>query len=154
MAARRQPPNAAAAGDDPPAAAGRDGSIEQALARSREIRNKGYRQMQAAWAPTPTMRRSGPGVMSGSVAQDSAAGLISVDEEIERTRQARARLAAVAGDLAQTEENVACVHERMARRGSPRAAQHLRAAGHARQAARRAREIQRGLLLTASDARP
>lgn len=144
MATRRQPSPAAAAGDDPPATAGRDDSIEQALARSREIRKKGNRQIQAARERRATARRrAGPGATSGPVVRFSVAGLTSVDEEIERTRQARVRLAELAARLAQTEETVAHIHDEMADRDSRRAAQYRRTADDARQAACRAREIQR-----------
>ena len=58
METRPQPPPAA---DDPPAAAGPDDSTERALARSREIRQKANRQIQAVperAAARP--RRNGP----------------------------------------------------------------------------------------------
>lgn len=144
MTIRPQPP-AAEAGDDQPAAAGPDDSTEQALARSREIRKKGTRQIQAARERVATARRqrSGPGERSGPVVRDSAARLNGADEQIERSRQARARLADLAADLVETEETVAQIHDEMAGRDSRRAAQYRRAADDARQAARRAREIQR-----------
>jgi hypothetical protein len=144
MATRRKPPPAKAAGDDPPAAAGRDDRTEQALARSREIREKGRPQIQAAreHVATARRRRAGPSVGSLPVVQDQAVGLFDVSEQIERSMQARARLAAVAGEQVQTEEAVANVHDGLAVRDSRRAAQYRQAADDARQAALRAREIQ------------
>jgi hypothetical protein len=66
MATRRKPPPAKAAGDDPPAAAGRDDRTKQALARSREIREKGRPQIQTArkYVATARRRRAGPSVRS------------------------------------------------------------------------------------------
>jgi uncharacterized membrane protein YccC len=144
MATTRQAPPAAA-GDDPPAAAGPDDSTEQALARSRRIREQGYRHIQAVREHVATVRRqrSGPSAGSGPVAQDPAARFLDVGEEIERSRRARARLAELAAQLVQTEETVAHIHDEMADRDPGRAAQYRRAADDARQAARRAHEIQR-----------
>jgi hypothetical protein len=142
MAARRTPPPAKAAGDDLPAAAGRDDRTEQALARSREIREKGTRQIQAARERAATARRPGPNARSGPIAPDPPARLTDARHQVERSRQARADLAALAARLAQTEETVAHIHDEMARRDSRRAARYRRAAEDARQAARRAREIQ------------
>jgi hypothetical protein len=143
MATRRKPPPAKAAAEDPPAAAGRDDRTEQALARSREIREKGRPQIQAAREHVATARRlrAGPSVRSLPSVQDQAVGLFDASEQIERSMQARARLAAVAGELVQTEEAVANVHDGLAVRDSRRA-QYPQAADDARQAARRAREIQ------------
>lgn len=145
MATRDQPPPAAAPRDNPPPAAGPDDSTEQTLARSREIREQGRRQIRAAREGVAAWRRrSGLSATdSWPVARDLAAGLVDVGEEIERSRQSRARLAALAGRLVQTEETVARIHDEMAGRDSPRAAQYRRAAEDARQAAQRAREIQR-----------
>ena len=143
MATRPQPPNVAAAGDNPRAAAGRDDRTEQALVRSREIREKGNRQIQAVREHVATVRRVGPGARSGPAAQDPAARHLDVGEEIERSRQARAHLAAMAARLVRTEEAVARIHDEMASSDSGHAAQYRRAADDARQAARRAREIQR-----------
>jgi hypothetical protein len=142
MATRRKPPAAKAAGYDLPAAAGRDDRTEQALARSREIREKGRRQIQAARERVATARRPGPNAGYGPIAQDPSAGLTDAREQIERSRQARADLAALAARLVHTEETVAHIHDEMARRDSRRAAQYRRAAEDARQAACRAREIQ------------
>ena len=143
MATRPQSPRAAA-GDDPPAAAGPDDSTAQALARSREIRQKGNRQIQAVRERAAARRRrGGPGPRSRPTAPDQAARFLDVGQEIERSRQARARLAEPAGELVQTEEAVARIHDEMAGRDSPRAAAYRRAADDARRAARRAREIQR-----------
>jgi hypothetical protein len=142
MTTRPQPPPAAAARDDPPAA-GRDDSTEQALARSRAIRQKGNRQIQAAREhAAAARRRGGPNARSGPV-QESAARLIDAREQIERARQARARLAALAAKLVRTEETIAHIHDDMAARDSPHAAQYRRVADDARQAAARARDIQR-----------
>ena len=60
MATRPQPPPAA---DNPPAAAGPDECTGQALARSREIRQKAKRQIQAVRerAAAARPRRDGPG---------------------------------------------------------------------------------------------
>ena len=144
MAIRHEPPSAAAAGDDAPAAAGRDDRTEQALARSREIREEGNRQVQAAREYVATVRkRPGTGVRFWPAAQDSAAPPLSVSEEVERSRQARARLAELAAKLVQTEETVAHIHDEMAGRDARRAAQYRRAADDARQVARRVREFQR-----------
>lgn len=145
MATRHQPPPAAPAGDDPPAAAGRDDSIGQALARSREIRQKGSRQIQAVRERAAARRRqrSGPGSGSGSGGPAPAARVLDVGQEIERSRQARARLAELAGRLVRTEETAAHIHDEMASRDSGHAAAYRRAADDARRAARRAREIQR-----------
>jgi hypothetical protein len=52
------------------------------------------------------------------VVQDQAVGLFDASEQIERSTQARARLAAVAGELVQTEEAVANVHDELAVRDS------------------------------------
>jgi hypothetical protein len=142
MATRRQPPGRAA-GDDPPVAAGRDDSTEQALARSRAIRKQGDRQMQASREYLAATRRSGPGAGPRSSAQDPAARLIDAGEQIERSRQARANLAALAAKLVQTEEAAARLHDKIADRDPPHAAEYRRAAEDARQAADRAREIQR-----------
>ena len=143
MTTRPQPPPAAAARDDPPAA-GRDDRTEQALARSRAIRQKGNRQIQAAREhAAAARRRGGPNARSGPAAQDPAARLLDAGEQIERARQARARLAALAAKLVRTEETIAHIHDDMAERDSPHAAQYRRAADDARQAAARARDIQR-----------
>lgn len=142
MATRRKPPPAKAAGDDSPAAAGRDDSTGQALARSREIREQGGRQIQAARERVATARR-GPSARSWPIAPDSAAPLTDAREQVERSRQARADLAALAARLVRTEETVAHIHDEMAVRDPRRAAQYRRAAEDARRAARRAREIQR-----------
>lgn len=144
MASRHQPPPATA-GAYPPAGVGPDDRTRQALARSREIRQKGNRQMQAARERVAAVRRpwNGPGARPGPAVQDPVAVVLNVGEEIERARQARARLAEMAAELVQTEESVARIHDEMADRDSRRAAQYRRAAGDARQAARRAREIQR-----------
>ena len=144
MAIRPQPPSARAAGDDPPAAAGRDDWIEQALARSREIRARGARQLQATRRRLAAVRRRpGQSAGSGLMAQDPVIRLDGTREQIERSRQARAQVAALAARLVQTEESVADVHDQMARRDPRRAAQYRQTAEEARQAARRAREIQR-----------
>lgn len=145
MATRRQPPPARAAGDDPPAAASRDDRTEQALAPSREIREQGKRKVQAARERVAAVRRqwSGPSVRAWPVAQDPPARLPGVREQIERSRQARARLAGLAAMLVQTEETVAHIHDQMAGRDPRRAIQYRQAAAGARQAACRAREIQR-----------
>lgn len=142
MATRRKPPPARAAGDDPPAAAGRDDRTERALARSRAIREKGQRQIQAARERIATARRSDPSIKSMPIARDPPTRLTDAREQIERSRQARADLAALAGRLVETEETVALIHDEMAARDSRRAAQYRQAADDARQAARRAREIQ------------
>jgi len=141
----RQPPNAAATGDDPPAAAGPDDTIEHALARSREIRQKGNRQVQVArdHVAAALRRRGSPGARSRAVVPNPVAWAIDADEEIGRARQARARLAELAAKLVRTEETVAHIHDEMADRDSGRAAQYRRVADDARHAARRAREIQR-----------
>ena len=147
MATRHQP-LPAVAGDEPPAAAGRDDSTEQALARSRGIRERGNRQIQAAQERVAAARnrRDGPGPRSGPVAKDPmdrVAEVLDASEEIERSRQARVRLAKLAGELVKTEETVAHIHDEMANRDSGNAAQYRRAADDARRAACRAREIQR-----------
>lgn len=144
MENKDRPLPASAAGDNPPAA-GRDDSTGQALARSREIRGKARLQIQAAreCVAAARRRRSGPGATdSWPIAPDPVARRIGAGEEIERAKQARARLAALAARLVQTEETVARIHEEMAGRDSRRAAQYLRAADDARQAACFAREIQ------------
>jgi chromosome segregation ATPase len=144
MATRPQPPNAAAAEDESRAATGRDDRTEQALARSREIREQTNRQIQEVREQAATARKRPDTVASSwPAAQDSATRLLSASEEIERSRQARARLAELAARLVQTEETVAHIHDEMAGRDSGRAAQYRRAADDARQAACRAREIQR-----------
>ena len=145
MITRPQPPPAATAGDDPPAAARRDDDTEQALARSREIRKQANRQIQEVRELVATVRRrrGDPSARSGPAAQEPAARLLDVREEIERSSRARARLIELAAKLVQTEETVAHIHDEMADRDSGRAAQYRQAAGDARQAARRAREIQR-----------
>ena len=144
MATRHQPPSARVAGDDPPAAAGRDDSTAQALARSREIREQGRLLIeQARDRVAAARRRSDPGAVPGPAARDSAAGFIGAGEQVERSQQSRARLAELAGELVRTEETVAHIHDEMAARDSGRAAQYRRAAEDARQAACRAREIQR-----------
>jgi hypothetical protein len=144
MATRPQPPNAVPAGDEPRAAAARDDRTEQTLARSREIRERTNRQIQAVREHLATARNR-PGTSAGSwpTTQDSATRLLSASEEIERSQLARARLAELASKLVQTEESVAHIHDEMAGRDSGRAAQYRRAADDARQAACRAREILR-----------
>lgn len=143
MATRRQPPPAPAAGNDPPAAAGRDDRTERALARSREIREQGNRHVQAARECVATVRRRRPGPNAGSWpgAQDLAVRLVDACEQIERSRQARANLAALAAQLVQTEEAIARLQDKMAVRDSRHAARYRQAADDARQAARRVREI-------------
>lgn len=122
MVTRPQPPPAA---NDPPAAAGR----ERAAARR---------------------RRGGPGPGYGPTAQDLAARFPGVGAEIERSRQARVRLAVLAARLVQPQQAAVRIHDEMAGRDSRDAAACRRAAGDARgaagdarRAARRAREIQR-----------
>jgi hypothetical protein len=143
MTTRRQPLPARAAGDAPSAAAGRDDRTEQVLARSREIREWGRRYVQAARELVAVTRRW-PGASAGSlpIAQDPADRLVDAREQIECSRQARARLAVLAADLVQTEEAIARIHDQMAGRDSRRAAQYRRVADDARRAACRAREIQ------------
>ena len=133
MAIRDQPPPAAAGGDDSPAAAGRDDSTEQALARSRGIREQVYRQIQAVREHMATARRQRSGLSAGSwpIAPDPAARPIGTGEQIERSRQARARLASLAAKLVQTEQAVARIQGEMAGRGSRRAAPDRRAAAPA-----------------------
>jgi hypothetical protein len=145
MATRPQPPPAKAAGDDPPAAAGRDDRTEQVLARSREIREKGRAQLQAARLHIAAAqgRRAGPSAGSRPAVPDPPARLIDAREQIERCRQARARLAALAAEVVQTEEAVAHIHDQMAARDSRHAAQYRRAADDARHAACFARAVQR-----------
>lgn len=137
MATRRQPPR-----DDPPAV-GRDERIDQALAWSRHIREQGNRQIQTAQEYVATVRRHAPGAGSGPSGQDPAARLIDAGEQIERSRQARANLAALAAKVVQTEETAARLHDKLADQGSAHAARYRLAAEDARQAACRAREIQR-----------
>lgn len=145
MATTRQPPPVAAAGDDPPAPASPDDSTEQALARSREIRAQANRQIRAAREHVATVRRqrSDPSARSGPAARAPAARILDAGEEIKRSRQVRAHLAELAAKLVQTEETIAHIHDKMADRDSGHAAQYRRAADDARQAASRAREIQR-----------
>jgi hypothetical protein len=145
MATRDRPPPAAAAGDDQPAAAGRDEGTEQALARSRGIREQANRRIQAAreHLATARRRRFGPSAGSWPAAQVPAAQPAGGDEEIERSRRARARLAEMAATLAESEQTVVRIHDEMARRDSRHAAQYRRTADDARQAARRARDNQR-----------
>jgi hypothetical protein len=143
MTTRRQALPARAAGNDRSAAAARDDRTEQVLARSREIREKGSRYVQTARERVAVTRRW-PGASTGSfpIVQDPADRLIDASEQIECSKQARARLAALAADLVQTEEAIARIHDQMAGRDSQRAAQYRRAADDARRAACRAREIQ------------
>ena len=144
MATRDQPPPASAAGDDAPAAADRDDRAEQALARSRELRKQGRLLVEEAQERmAAAQRRSGPSARSRPNDQEPAARLLDADDQIERSRQARAHLAEVATKLVQAEEAVARIHDQMAGRDSGNAAQYRRTADHARQAPRRARDIQR-----------
>lgn len=140
MATRPHPPPAA---NDPPAAAGREDSTGQALARSREIRQKGNRQIQAGRERAAARRWGGPGPRSGPAAQDPAARFPGVGEEIECSRQARVRLAVLGARPVQPEEAAVRIHDEMAGRDSRDAAACRRAVGDARRAARHAREIQR-----------
>jgi hypothetical protein len=120
MITRPQPPPAATAGDDPPAAARRDDDTERALVRSREIRKQANRQIQGVreLAATVRRRRGDPSARSGPAAQEPAARLLDVRAEIERSRQARARLIELAAKLVQTEGTVAHIHDEMADRDS------------------------------------
>jgi hypothetical protein len=134
MTTTRQPLPAEAAGDD---------RTEQVLARSREIREKGRRYLQAARERVAVVRRwPAASASSRPIAQDPAERLIDASEQIECSRQARARLATLAAELVQTEEAIARIHDQMASRDSRRAAQYRRVADDARRAACRAREIQ------------
>ncbi len=78
-----------AARDDPPAAADRDERIEQALARSCEIRETGRRLIEEARERVAAVRRLQPDTSADSspIARDTAAPLIDADEQIERSRQ-------------------------------------------------------------------
>lgn len=126
------------------AAADRDAKTEKALARSREIRERGQRQVQEACERlAAARRRSRASARFWSPGQDLVAGPTGARMQIENSKRARARLAVLAAKLAQTEETVARIQEEMAGRDSRRAAQYRQAADDARQAAGRAREIQR-----------
>lgn len=109
-----------------------------ALARSREVRAQGRRQLQAARERTAAARGR-----RRSMAASLAARSDDLSQQIERARTSRVRLAGMAAELARTEDTVACIHDQLANRDPQRAAQYRRAAEDARQAATRAREFHR-----------
>ena len=117
-----------------------------ALKRSREVRARGSRQLQAARervAAARGRRRSTAGGRPGPAGPYLAARSDDLSQQIERARTSRVRLAEMAAALARTEETAAHIHDRLADRDPRRAAQFRRAADDARRAAHRAREFQR-----------
>jgi hypothetical protein len=76
-------------------------------------------------------------------AGEPAARAVDLDRQIQLVKNSRARLAQIAADLAETEDTVAGIHDRLADSDPQHAGQYRQAADNARMAARRAREIQR-----------
>ena len=147
MATTGPQPSATAAHDDPATSTGRDERTQEALARSRELRARSrqllantQRIAPAAAAVVRARRRAGIGNGPQPGGQQLTAAL---DRQVEEAKAARARLAALAADLATTEDNVAHVHDQLAARYPENAARYHQAADGARGAARRAREFQR-----------
>jgi hypothetical protein len=66
-----------------------------------------------------------------------------LDQQIGYAKATRVRLASLAAELADTEDNVARVHDQLAADDPENAARYRRVADDARQAACRAREFQR-----------
>ena len=152
MATNDQRPPARATHDDPVASAGRDDRTRAALARSRELRErsqqliaKAQHIVPAAMPMSRARRRAGTG--SGlRVGGQPRSRSTTLDQQIEYARATRARLATLAADLADTEDNVARVHDQLATEDPGNAARYRKAADEARRAASRAREFQRNAI--------
>ena len=147
-AGREQPPDWAAPQD--PAAAGRGDRSGEALARSRELRARSQQllarsqhltQTHAAGSGSP--RRAGPAEDPPLAGPQPRPFIGDLEEQVEQARTTRARLAALAADLAATEETVAYLHDQLAARDPRNAARYRRAAEEARRAVRRIRDYQR-----------
>lgn len=144
MATSDQRPPARAAQDSPVTFPGRDQGTQDALARSRELRAHSQQLLARAQTIAPAPRRAHRRAGTGSGPRPGGQQLTATsDEQVEYARAARARLAALAAELADTEDRVARVHDRLAAEDPANAARYRRAADEARRAARRAREFQR-----------
>jgi hypothetical protein len=152
MATSDPQPAATAAQADPATARGCDDRAEQALAHSRELRARSHQLLAkadriapaAAAASRARLRAgAGNGPRPGGQQRGPTTDLY---EQVEYAKTARARLARLAADLANTEDYVAHVHDQLAIQDPGNAARYQRAADEARQAARRAREFQRTLI--------
>lgn len=148
MAPGREHPPAGAAGQDP-AAAGRNDRSREALARSGELRARSQRLLARSQRLTqPGAVGSRPPRRTGAVGAPQLTGqhprrlTWDLDEQVERARSTRARLAALAADLIATEETVAYLHDQLAAKDPKNAARYRRAADDARQAVHRIREFQ------------
>lgn len=149
MATSDQQPPARAAHDNPVSSTDRDERTEEALARSRELRTRSRQLLAKAHhtappAEAPSRARRQPGTGSGPPPGGQPLPVTTaLDQQIEFARSTRARLAALAAELANTEDHVARVHDQLATEDPEHAARYRKAADEARQAARRAREFQR-----------
>lgn len=148
MATSDPQPTATAAQADQATAGGCDDRAEQALAHSRELRARSHQLLAkadriapAAAAASRARLRAGTG--NGPRPGGQRGPTTDLYEQVEYAKTARARLARLAADLANTEDYVAHVHDQLAIQDPGNAARYQRAADEARQAARRAREFQR-----------
>jgi len=145
---REQPPDWAARQDL--AATGLGDRSGEALARSRELRARSQRLLarsqhltQAHAAESGPPRRAVPAEAPRLTGQQPRRFTHDLEEQVEQARVTRARLAALAADLAATEESVAYLHDRLAAKDPKNAARYRRAADEARRAVRRIRDYQR-----------
>jgi hypothetical protein len=145
MATSDPQPAATAAQADQATAEGCDDKTEQALAHSRELRARSHQLLAKADRIAPASRaRVRAGLGNGPRPGGQQRGpTTDLYEQVEYAKTARARLARLAADLADTEDYVAHVHDQLAIQDPGNAARYQRAADEARQAARRAREFQR-----------
>ena len=149
MATSDQQLPARAAKDAPVTYTGRDDRTQEALARSRELRSrsqqllaKAQRIAPAAEATSSARRQAGTGSGPRPGGQRRPR-TTTLDQQIEHAKATRVRLASLAAELANTEDNVARVHDQLAADDPANAARYRKAADEARQAACRAREFQR-----------
>jgi hypothetical protein len=154
MTAGHQEPAAGVTRDDPPTSEGLRDQKVKALARSRELRARSRRLRarckcldRAAAAHRPAAASHEPQAGARNTGRPSGRqppGLTAdLDEQVRHAKAPRVRLAALAADLAETEESVAHAHDQLAIKDPKNAVQYGRTADAARQAARHLREFLR-----------
>ena len=147
MTTSNQQPPAGAAHDDLVATTGCDERTLEALARSRELRARSHQllgrgQTIAPAAAVTSRARRQAGTGGGLPGGQPPLRITALDQQVEYAKVTRARLAALAAELAATEDRVAYVHDQLAAEDPENAARYRRVADDARRAARRAREFQ------------
>lgn len=137
MTTSNQQPPAGAAHDDLVTSPGCDERTLEALARSRELRARSHQLLGRGQTIAPAGTGGGP-----RPGGQPPLRITALDQQVEYAKVTRARLAALAAELAATEDKVAYVHDQLAAEDPENAARYRRAADDARRAARRAREFQ------------